>query len=210
MKSLLTFVILLVSAVFASGQDTNSNIVEKDILVKDWTYKIVGSNANLNLRSFARDKKFVMVAYVSPQCENWDGDLRSLKSLYKDYHSKGLELVAIVEPPSNSTLRTEVESWKTKFPLVYGPESSSEQQNPFRPRCIEPTTGAKTNSPWGIFLKPETFEKDGETITTKAFVINGGAVWAVDDHVRKELGLKPWKGPKRANPILQILCIFCQ
>lgn len=216
MKSLLAFVILLVCAVFAVGQSYEPKIVEQDIQVKDWTYKNVSTSTNVNLRQFTKDKKLVMVAYVSPECENWEGDVTSLKFLYKHYHSKGLEVIAIVENPSISTIRTDLSSRKIKFPVVYRPAGSGEAQNPFHHRCIASTdTVSEMDSPWGIFLTPETFEKDGDTLTKNSFVISGGlGINGVEDHVRKQLGLKPLSTSNKINPILApllwILCIFCQ
>ncbi len=71
MKTILALAIVLFSFAFASAQDEQAPLLEKEIKYKDWTYKSVNDDKNINLREFAQNKKLVLVVYFAPWCPNW-------------------------------------------------------------------------------------------------------------------------------------------
>ena len=71
---------LLLTVIFAFGQNEQSPIVEKEISYKDWTYKNVLTGEDVNLRDFTKGKKLTMVVYtVTNQIQH------SLQSTYLNY-----------------------------------------------------------------------------------------------------------------------------
>ena len=211
MRNVGAFTLSLFLLTVAFGQNEQAPVVERDIEYKDWTYRSVSTSSNLNLRSFAKGKKLVLVAYVAPRC--WEDEAVPLQYLYKRYHSKGFQVIAVAEY-SDWVMKTEIEDEKITFPIVYR-SGDPEAQNPLHYRCSVLTGNApKVDPPWGIFLTPASFREGDETLATKTFVVPAGAaISRAEDHIRKQLGLKPLpvpKGMQKANIFLQLLCIFCQ
>ena len=71
MRTLFILAILLLSSAFAFAQNEQAPVVEKELAYKDWTYKNVRTDAQVNLRDFTAGKKLVLVVYFAPWCPNW-------------------------------------------------------------------------------------------------------------------------------------------
>ena len=198
MRYLAAFFVSIVCLTAVFGQNEQAPIIERDIEYKDWTYKSVRGGEEVNLRSFTRGKKLVMVVYFAPWCNNWKHDAPMLQRLYEKYKPAGLDMIAVGEYDPVAAMVSNLDALKITFPAVYESENRSEKQN--TPHySYRKSTGDTRNwgSPWYIFLTPETMEKKGDKLVKKTFVINGEMIEAEGEKfIREKLGLpaEPAKG----------------
>lgn len=190
-NTVFAFAVILLTVVFAVGQNEQAPIVEKEINYKSWTYKSVRTGEDTNLRDLTVGKKLVIVVYFAPWCGNWRFDAPMLQRLYDKYHSAGLEIVAVGEYDPVSSMQNNLKSMKITFPAVYESENRTDKQKTkhydYR-RSTGDTRG--WGSPWYIFLQPSLMEKTGDTLTKKTFVINGEMIEAEGEKfIREKLGL---------------------
>ncbi len=199
MKSFFASVILLLCFAFAFGQNEQSPIVEKEIDYKNWTYKDIRTDKEINLRDFAKGKKLTMVVYFAPWCGNWRHDAPMLERLYEKYKADGLNIIGVGEYGPVADMKAILDTLKITFPVVYESENRDKRQYTLH-YSYRQSTGDKRNwgSPWYIFLTPSVMEKKGDTLTKKTFVINGEMIEAEGEQfIRKQLGL-PALEPKSA------------
>ncbi len=191
MKTILALVIVLFSFAFASAQNEQSPLQEKEIKYKDWTYKAVNDDKNINLRNFANDKKLVLVVYFAPWCPNWKHEAPFAEKLYEKYKAKGLDVIGVGEYDTVDAMKINLNDKKITFPVVYESESKDAKQKTLH-YDYRKTTGDTRNwgSPWNIFLEPANLKKKGDVLTEKTFVVNGELIEAdVEKFVREKLGL---------------------
>lgn len=200
MRSFFAFGIILLTVIFAVGQNEQSPIVEKEIAYKDWTYKNVQTGEDINLRDFTKGKKLVMVVYFAPWCGNWKHDAPMLEKLSEKYQSKGLGVIAVGEYDPIASMKTNLDALKITFPAVYESEDRAAKQKTLHYEYRQSTGDNRGwGSPWYIFLSPKTMEKKGDVLTKKTFVINGELIEAEGEpFIRKQLGL-PAIDPKAAT-----------
>lgn len=191
MKAVLAFVFSLICLTGVLAQNEQAPLVEKEIEYKDWTYKNVRTGEDVNLRSFTKGKKLVIVVYFAPWCNNWKHDAPMLQRLYEKYHSAGLDIIAVGEYDPVAAMKTNLDSLKISFPSVFESENRTEKQNTLH-YGYRKSTGDNRNwgSPWYVFLTPKTMEKKGDTLVKKTFVINGEMIEAEGEKfIREKLGL---------------------
>src|SRR5687767_11843737 len=111
------FILCALSVVF--GQNEQAPILEKEIAYKDWTYKTVQTGDPVNLRSFTKGKKLVMVVYFAPWCGNWKHDAPILQKFYDKYKTHGLGIIAVGEYDPVSAMKANLDTLKVTFPVVY-------------------------------------------------------------------------------------------
>ena len=191
MRSFFVLGIVLLSFAFAFGQNEQSPIVEKEVNYKNWTYKSVQTDADVNLRDFAKGKKLVMVVYFAPWCGNWRHDAPMLEKLYEKYKDQGLGIIAVGEYDPVASMKTNFETMKLTFPAVYESEDRAEKQRTPHYEYRKSTGDTRSwGSPYYVFLTPATIEKKGDTLTKKTFVINGELIEAEGEpFIRKQLDL---------------------
>ena len=97
MKLLSAFVIALFAFVSAFAQSEQAPILEKEIKYKNWTYKSVRDDREINLREFAAGKKLVLVVYFAAWCPNWKYQAPFTQKLYDKYKANGLEVIGVGE-----------------------------------------------------------------------------------------------------------------
>jgi thiol-disulfide isomerase/thioredoxin len=193
MRSLFALGIVLLTFAFAFGQNEQSPIVEKEISYKNWTYKDIRTDKDVNLRDFAKGKKLTMVIYFAPWCHNFQHDAPMLERLYEQYKGNGLNIIAVGEYDPVASMRTTFDTFKLTFPAVYESENRDKRQYTLH-YGYRQSTGDTRNwgSPWYIFLTPSVMEKKGEVLTKKTFVINGEMIETEGEaFIRKNLGLPP-------------------
>ncbi len=191
MKSFFAFVILLLCVSFSFGQNEQSPIVEKEISYKNWTYKSVQTNADVNLRDLTKGKKLVVVVYFAPWCGNWRHDAPFLQKIYEKYKANGLEIVGVGEYDPVASMKSNLDSMKITFPVVSESSDRGDKQKTLH-YDYRKSTGDSRNwgSPWYILLDPSTIEKKGDTLTKKTFVINGEMIETEGEKfIRERLGL---------------------
>ena len=193
MKSFFALGIILIAFVFTFGQNEQSPIVEKEIDYKNWTYKDVQTDKDVNLRDFAKGKKLTMVVYFAPWCHNFQHDAPMLQRLYEKYNGSGLNMIAVGEYDPVASMKSIFDRLKLTFPVVYESTSQADKQKTLHYQYRK-STGDNRNwgSPWYIFLTPSVMEKKGDTLTKKTFVINGEMIETEGEQfIRKNLKLPP-------------------
>lgn len=191
MKSLLILAILLLSFTFAQAQHEYSPLQEHEIKYKNWTYKSVRDDREINLRDFARNKKLVMVVYFASWCPNWKNEAPFAQQLYDKYKANGFDVIGVSEYASVADTVANLGEKNITFPVVSESDSKeAKQKTPHYEYRQKTGDTRKWGSPWNIFIEPGNVEKKGDTLMKKAFVVNGELVEEeVEKFVRQKLGL---------------------
>jgi len=208
MKILLALAIMLFGLTFASAQTEQAPLQEKEIKYKDWTYKSIRDDKNINLREFAQNKKLVMVVYFAPWCPNWKHEAPFAQKLYEKYKAKGFDVIGIGEYDTVNAMKTNLDAFKITFPVVYESDSREAKQKTLHydyRKAVGDTRG--WGSPWNIFLEPSKLTKQGDVLTEKTFIVSGELIEAeVEKFVREKLGLpaEETKGDKTASKTVEV------
>lgn len=196
MKMIFIVAILLVGFVFtAAAQDDYDHeyapLKEQKIKYKDWTYKNVRTDKDVNLREFARDKKLVMVFYFAPWCHSSKYEMPILQELYEKYKDKGFGVVGVTLYASLERVNKELDDKKVTFPVVVESISKFDREESLHYKYRTKTgDNRKWGTPWNIFIDPSEMKEKGDTLVKKAFVINGEFILEeTEKHIREKLGL---------------------
>lgn len=191
MKTLSILAILLFSFVFTAAQTEQAPILEKEIKYKDWTYKSVRDDKEINLRQAASGKKLVMVVYFAPWCPNWKHEAPFAQKLYEKYKANGFEVIGVGEYDTVEKIKANLDTFKITFPVVYESDSTAAKQKTLHYEYRKAVGDTRNwGSPWNIFLTPSTLEKKGDVLTSKAFIVNGELIEPeAEKFVREKLGL---------------------
>lgn len=200
MKAILTVIILVFSFVFASAQNEQSPLQEKEFEYKNWTYKGVRDSKEINLHQFATGKKLVMVVYFAPWCPNWKHEAPFVQKMYEKYKSNGLEIIGVGEYGSVDEIKTSLNFYKITFPVVYESLSRDDKQKTLHYEYRKKVGDTRNwGSPWHIFLDPSNLRKDGDVLSKKAFIVNGELIEPeAEKFIRGKLGL-PSEESKAGN-----------
>lgn len=191
MKTLLVLILTLFASSLAFSQNEQAPILEKEVVYKNWKYKDVRSGEETDLRSLAKGKKLVIVVYFAPWCGNWRHDAPFLQKFYEEYRDNGLQIVGVGEYDPVASMRSNLDTLKITFPVVYESEARTDKQKTTHYEYRK-ATGDNRNwgSPWYIFLEPSAMEKKGDVLVKKTHIINGEMIEAEGDKfVRQKLGL---------------------
>ncbi len=191
MKTLLVLILTLFASSLAFSQNEQAPILEKEVVYKNWKYKDVRSGEETDLRSLAKGKKLVIVVYFAPWCGNWRHDAPFLQKFYEKYRDNGLQIVGVGEYDPVASMRSNLDTLKITFPVVYESEARTDKQKTTH-YDYRKATGDNRNwgSPWYIFLEPSAMEKKGDVLVKKTHIINGEMIEAEGDKfVRQKLGL---------------------
>lgn len=191
MKGIFAFILLSLSFLPVLAQNEQSPIVEKAFDYKDWTYKNIRTDGSTNLREFTKGKKLVMVVYFAPWCPNWKHDVEFVQGLYDKYQTKGLDIIAVGEYDTVTAMKTNLETYKAAFPVVYESDNSGlrEKTVHFAQRR-EAGDVRKWGSPWYLFLEPSMLETKGDVLAKKVNVVNGELIRdEAEKFIRAKLGL---------------------
>ena len=190
-KGLFAIAIVLFALTAGFAQNEQSPIVEKEINYKTWTYKDVHSNTEVSLRDLTKGKKLVVVVYFAPWCHNWQHDAPFLQKFYDKYKAAGLEIVGVGEYDPVASMKSNLDSMKITFPVVYESVDRVEWQKTHHYDYRKSTGDNRTwGSPWYILLETALLEKKGDTLVKKTHVINGEMVEVEGEKfIRERLGL---------------------
>ncbi|MDQ3179494.1 MAG: redoxin domain-containing protein [Acidobacteriota bacterium] len=191
MKPLLALAIILIGLTTAFAQNEQAPLQEKDIKYKDWTYKSVRDDKDVNLRDFAKKKKLVLVVYFAPWCPNWKHEAPFAQTLYEKYRANGFDVIGVGEYDTVAAMKINLDDKKITFPVVYESNSSDAKQKTLHYEYRKAAGDARGwGSPWNIFLEPKKLAKKGDVLTEKTFIVNGELIEAeVEKFVREKLGL---------------------
>ena len=145
MKMILALMIVFFSFAFASAQNEQSPLQEKEIKYKDWTYQAVNSDKTINLREFAIDKKLVLIVYFAPWCPNWKHEAPFAKTLRK-YKNKGLGVIGVGEYDTVDAMKTNLTDKKITFPVVYESDSKTAKRETLHYKYRQTTGDTRS---WG-------------------------------------------------------------
>jgi Peroxiredoxin len=192
MKIILAFAILIFGFVSVSAQTgEQAPVTEKEFKYKDWTYKSLRGDGEINLRDFAKGKKLVMVVYFAPWCPNWRNEAPLAQKLYEKYKADGFDVIGVGEYDSVEKMKASLDALKITFPSVYESDSYSAKQKTTHYEYRKAAGDTRNwGSPWNIFLEPANFEKKGDVLQTKAYIVNGELIEAdAENFIREKLGL---------------------
>ncbi len=191
MKIIFALAILFISFNFASAQNEQAPIVEREFDYKDWTYKNVRTGEDVNSRDLTRGKKLVMVVYWAPWCPNWKHDAPLVQRLYDKYQANGFSVIGVGEYDPVYAMKASLDNFKITFPSVYESETREARQTTLHANYRKQAGDTrKWGSPWYIFLQPANLESKGDVLTRKANVINGEVIEAeAEKFIREKLGL---------------------
>ncbi|HXH71172.1 MAG TPA: redoxin domain-containing protein [Pyrinomonadaceae bacterium] len=200
MKSLLALAILLIGFTCANAQHEYAPLQEHEFKYKDWTYKSVRDDKSVNLRDFAKGKKLVMVVYLAAWCPNWKLEAPVAQKLYDKYKANGFDVIGVSEYASVTETKMNLDEKKVTFTVVSESESRDAKQKTLHYEYRKATGDTRGwGTPWNIFLEPANLKKGDDTLTEKAFVVNGELVEdEVEKFIRRKLGL-PAEGKKMDN-----------
>ncbi len=200
MKSLFALAILLIGLTSANAQHEYAPLQEHEVKYKDWTYKSVRDDKTINLRDFAKGKKLVMVVYLAAWCPNWKLEAPIAQKLYDKYKANGFDVIGVSEYASVTETKTNLDEKKVTFTVVSESESRDAKQKTLHYEYRKATGDTRGwGTPWNIFLEPANLKKGDDTLTEKAFVVNGELVEdEVEKFIRRKLGL-PAEGKKMDN-----------
>lgn len=191
MKTLLALAVMLFGLTFASAQTEQAPLQEKEIKFKDWTYKSIRDDKPVNLREFTNKKKLVMVVYFAPWCPNWKHEAPFAQKLYEKYKANGFDVIGVGEYDTIDAMRTNLDTFKITFPVVYESDSKDSRQKTLH-YDYRTAVGDTRNwgSPWNVFLEPSKLTKKGDILTEKTFIVSGELIEAeAEKFVREKLGL---------------------
>ncbi|MGI9035223.1 MAG: TlpA disulfide reductase family protein [Pyrinomonadaceae bacterium] len=191
MKTILSLAILLLSFTFARAQHEYAPLQEKEIKYKNWTYKSVRDDKEIDLRNFASGKKLVMVVYFAAWCPNWKLEAPVAQKFYDKYKADGFDVVGVSEYASVADAKANLDDKKITFPVVYESESKDAKQKTPHYEYRQKTGDTRGwGSPWNIFLMPADLKTKGDTLTEKTYVVNGELMEAeTEAFIRQKLGL---------------------
>jgi peroxiredoxin len=191
MKTLLILAVTLSSFVFASAQTEQAPIQQKELNYKNWTYKNVRGDGEVNLRDFANNKKLVLVVYFAPWCPNWKHEAPFVQAMYEKYRANGFDVVGVGEYDTIEAMKKNLDAFKITFPVVYESDSTAAKQKTTHYEYRRATGDTRNwGSPWNIFLEPANLEKKGDVLLKKAAIVNGELIEIeAEKYIREKLGL---------------------
>lgn len=191
MKFLLALAIIIFSFTFAFADHEYAPIQEQELKYKDWTYKSVRDGSEVNLRQFTQGKKLVLVVYFAAWCGNWKYEAPFVQKLYDKYKGSGLDVIGVAEYETLEATNAHLTEKAFTFPVVYESLSRDDREKTDHFDYRKKTGDTrKWGSPWNIFLEPANLKKDGDTLTKKAFVVNGELIEdEAEKFIRQKLGL---------------------
>ena len=191
MKKFLLPAIILLASFSAFAQHEYAPLQEHDLKYKDWTYKNIQGDKDINLRSAIKGKKLVMVVYFASWCPNWRNEAPIAEKFYEKYKGNGFEVIGVSEYSLLDDVKANLSSNNISFTIVVESDSRAliDKTTHYNYRKETGDT-RKWGSPWNIFLEPASLKKDGDMLTGKAFVVNGELIEAdVEAFIREKLGL---------------------
>jgi len=191
MKTLSILAIMLLSFVFAAAQNEQSPVQEKTLNYKDWTYKNVRGDGEINLRGYTKGKKLVMVVYFAPWCSNWKHEAPFAQKMYEKYKANGFDVIGVGEYDTVEAMKTHLDTFKITFPVVYESDLRDAKQKTTHYEYRKAVGDTRNwGSPWNIFLEPANLEKKGDVLLKKAFIVNGELIETeAEKFIREKLGL---------------------
>ena len=189
--ALMAFALLAPATLRAQAGHEYAPLEEKTVNYKDWTYKRLNDGKPINLRSYAKGKKLVMVVYFAPWCGNWRNEMPVAAKLYEKYKANGLDVIGVSEYGTTDEVKTCFGEKGAPYTVVTESEAKDAREKTTHYGYRQATGDTRRwGSPWNIFLEPSKLNKSGEVLMEKAWVVNGELIEAdVEKFIRERLGL---------------------
>ena len=202
MKTFFILALIVFSFTFASAQNEQAPILEKEFKYNNWTYKSVRDDSSINLRDFAKGKKLVMVVYFAPWCGNWRHEAPFAQKLYEKYKGQGFDIIGVSEYDTVEAAKADIDKKGITFPVVYESSSREDKQKTLHYGYRKEVGDTRNwGSPWNLFIVPNKMKKDGDVLLTKASIVSGELIeLEAEKFVREKLGLKPETIPTVEKP----------
>jgi peroxiredoxin len=200
MKKVLMLVALIFAlvpaAIHAQGNHEYAPLEEKTVNYKDWTFNSLKDGTPVNLRSFAKDKRLVLVVYYAAWCPNWRNEAPVAAALYEKYKAHGLDVIAVSEYATRADSLAFFGSSGSPYMVVSESEAREDRDKTSHYNYRQATGDTRRwGSPYNIFLEPAKLNKKGDVLMEKAWVVGGELIEAdVEKFIRERLGLKPEAG----------------
>lgn len=187
------FLIFVAFAAFAAAQGEITSASEKTFDYKDWVFKNVDTDKDVNLRKFTNGKKLVMVVYWAPWCHNWEYDVAYVQSLYEKYKGSGFDIIGVGEYALVDSMKEHIKKHGVTFTNVYESTliADREKTSHFAQRK-EAGDIRRWGSPWYVFLDPKSLEPEGQIVVSKKQTVVNGELKRdeVEKLIRQRLGLE--------------------
>jgi thiol-disulfide isomerase/thioredoxin len=176
----------------AQGGHEYAPIEEREVRIPDWTLARLDGGDAVNLRSWAKGKKLVLVVYYAPWCGNWHYEAPVVARLYEKYHDKGFDVVAVNNYGSIADAKAFFAKEKNPgYTVVVESEARDAREKTahyaLRTECGDERTWG---SPFNVFLDPSALEPAGDAVATRAWVVGGELVEEeAEAFIRARLGL---------------------
>lgn len=177
----------------AQGGHEYAPLEERELVYKDWTLPSLDeAGSPVNLRSWAKGKKLVLVVYYAPWCGNWHYEAPVVARLYEKYRGHGFDVVAVNEYGSAAEARAFFEkAGRPGYAVVVESEARDAREKTAH-YGLRKAAGDDRNwgSPFNVFLEPAGLAAEGDVLAEKVWVVGGELVEEeVDRFVRERLGL---------------------
>jgi peroxiredoxin len=190
-RVLILAAVLLGFVLTAAAQHEYAPLREQKIRYRDWTYKNVRTDEEVNLRDYAKDKKIVLVFYLAAWCHSSQYQSPVTERLYEKYKDLGLGIIGVSLYSSIEDIQKELDAKKITFPVVAESTSKLDREESLHYRYRKETGDErKWGTPWNIFLTSSDVKKKGDVLVKNAFVANGELIeQEAERFIRDKLGL---------------------
>ncbi len=179
------------SSLALAGGDERAEVKEMTVNYKNWKFKKLGDDSELELKKAVQGKKLVMVVYFAPWCGNWRNEAPLVSKLYEKYKAHGFDVIAVGEYGTKDEVKNFFTLDKSTYTVVVESESGDEREKTSHYEYRKSTGDTrKWGSPWNIFLEPDKLNKKGDVLMEKAWVVQGELIEAnIEPFIREKLGL---------------------
>ncbi len=147
---------------------------EKKINYKDWSFKDLKTDAPVSLSSLVASKKLVMVVYFAPWCPNWRYEAPVAAKLYDKYKAQGFEVIGVSEYGTRDEVLKFFGTNGFPYTIVAESETGDARDKTTHYKYRQAADDKrKWGSPFNIFLEPAKLQKNGDTLTEKAWIVGG-------------------------------------
>ena len=162
---------------------------EKTVNYKNWTLNDLKDKKPVDLRSFVKGKKLVMIVYFASWCPNWRNEAPVAAKLYEKYKAQGFEVIGVSEYGSREAAQAYFQPSGPPYTVVTESESRDDREKTAHFGYRHATGDSRQwGSPWNIFLEPSKLTKEGDLLTEDAWVVNGELIEAdVDKFIGEHL-----------------------
>jgi thiol-disulfide isomerase/thioredoxin len=189
----IALVAVLAPLAAAQGGHEYAPLEEREVAYKDWTLPSLDEKGTpVNLRTWSKGKRLVLVVYYAPWCGNWRYEAPVVSRLYDKYKGHGFDVVGVHHYAAPAESR---DFFKTAgapgYTVVVGSDAREAREKTehyaLRKACDD---GRNWGSPFNVFLEPAKLAPEGEVLAEKVWVVGGELVEEeVERFVRERLGL---------------------